>query len=1151
MDKVSLTNWRFISFLGATFLGAFNDNALKLVVSMASLTLIVDPGKQQSYLAMTSALAILPFILFSGYAGYLADRFAKSNVLRVSKAVEILPMCAALIIFITGQSITHLLITLFLLAVHSAFFSPSKYGILPEILSPADLPKANGYLNMLTFVAIILGSLSGATLWGMFKHQPEIIGVILTGIALFGTFLCLFVPRSLHGNPDKIFKLNPFSEIARGVAIARDKPLLAACMFGSATFWMLGGLIYLSLILLGKTQLGLSESASGSLFAFLASGIAVGSVVAGHLVGKTVRRTLSVWGALILGIGCILTGFYATDYIHTAILMSLVGIGGGLFIVPVVTMLQKHSPEALRGQVLATAGFFDMVGVLLASGIFWVLGTQAGLSSAMIILAAGILSLGGLIIAIHLAPKLLHEALESAIYFIGRRIYRVRLVGDGLENGRFPQPTTPTVFIANHVTFLDGLFLSMHSPKPIHYMVLSTFWKKPFTRFLLNAMGAIPFGTGNINETRHGLEAARNALARGEHICIFPEGVLTRTGHLHPFKRGIEKLLEGTDAQIVPIYLERLWGSIFSFSGQRFITKLPRKLPYPVTVAIGKPVAATTPAWQLNHIISELGTDAVNYRYAKNGTLGRRFITQGKRHLFTARMSDTSGQKLNGIKSLVGARLIAQWLKPYVAQTSNVAVLIPASAGGALTNIALAMLGKISVNVNFSLGAAALEQAMSKAEIGHIITTHKIIKKLGLTEDTRMLFIDDAVNALCPLQKLHTLLQALLLPHTLLCRRWLTGNQHSDATATILFSSGSTATPKAVMLSHAAIIANIDSMNSLLQHAESHEAQPYKLAGILPFFHSFGLTACLWLPAITGRRIAYHSNPLEAKTVNAMIVKEQCHVLITTPTFARHYTSTAKEHVLDSIQLMILGGEKLTDTVNAELSAALPNAHILQGYGCTELGPVVAINVPDIQHNGLLHRGQAKGSVGKAIPGVTIRIADRDNGSELAPGIEGLILIKSPSLMKGYYGDETLTREVTADGWYFTGDIGMLDKNGFLIITDRLARFSKIGGEMVPHGKVEDAAQAIIGKDQSVAVVAIPDASKGEKLCLLTTETTLAASDIYARLKQSGLPNLWLPARECIFIVSELPTLATGKRDLRATKRMATELATPTKEDVA
>lgn len=928
--QVSLSNPRWLSFLGAQFLGAFNDNAFKLVVSMASLSMIAEAAAQQSYLAMTSALAILPFLLFSGYAGYFGDRYAKSNVLRISKAAEILAMGAALVVFMQGQSLSHLLITLFLLATHSAFFSPSKYGILPEILSAEDLPKANGYLNMLTFVAIILGSLSGAALWGAYKATPEIIGYILTGIAVLGTFLCLFVPKSRPGDREKQFNLNPFAEIIASVRLVRGQHLLATCLVGSAMFWMLGGLIYLSLIMLGRSQLGLDEMAAGTLFAFLASGIAVGSVVAGYVIGKTLRRGLIVWGALMLGVGCVLTGLFPTSYTLVAALIALVGVGGGLFIVPVVTLLQKNSPEEKRGQLLAAVGFFDMLGVLLASGIFWLLGTYAGLSASSIIMAAGAISLAGMALTLYHAPILGKEFLE--------------------------------------------------------------------------------------------------------------------------------------------------------------------------------PLMRTTSTQE---------------------TLGHRFIASAKQSLLTPRVSDTAGRRLRGITALAGARRMSQWLAPRLDDAPNVALLLPATVVGALTNIALALLGKTSVNLNFSLGEAAMREAMAKAEITRIVTARRMIEKLEMAPDERMIFLEDAVPTLKPARAFFTLLQALLLPTNMLAKRWLSGDQRADAAAVILFSSGSTAQPKAVVLTHAQIIANITSVDALLQAEEAKQGAPLSFAGTLPFFHSFGLTVCTWLPAITGRYIAYHASPLEAKQVVKMIAEEKCQLLVSTPTFMRHYIAAAKNDGLASLRLVILGGEKLSDAAAESFAKALPQAHILQGYGCTELGPVVAINLPGATR---------EHSVGRPIPGVHVRVVSLESGAVLGTGEEGLILVQSPSRMQHYYRDEARTEAALVDGWYNTGDIGRVDADGFIFITDRVARFSKIGGEMVPHGKIEAVIEEILGAKHAV-VVAVADARKGERLYVLSADKTLSAAELHARLSEKNLPNLWIPARENILAIDEIPLLATGKIDLRACKQ--------------
>jgi acyl-[acyl-carrier-protein]-phospholipid O-acyltransferase/long-chain-fatty-acid--[acyl-carrier-protein] ligase len=1138
MIKIHPFHPRFLCFLAAQFLGAFNDNAFKLVLSLASVAMFTDPNQQKTYLSVISALSILPFVLFSGYAGYLTDRYPKSRVLKLSKAVEIVAMGAALVIFIWApHRMDLLMMTLFFTAVQATFFSPSKYGILPEWMKPEDWPKANGYLNMLTFVAIITGSLAGGVMWQVFQHNPIIIGVILTALAVIGTVLCLFAPTTTLFNPSKPFDLNPFGEIVHAWPLVKTRRSLIGALSGSAVYWMLGALIYLSLILLGTTDLGLSDAKAASLFSFLAVGIGIGSIAAGYILGKSIRKTLIVWGAVIMGLACIACGLFATGYWDTAFWITLAGLGAGLFIVPVVTLMQKESPDDQRGQVMAVNNFFDMMGVLLASGLFWLLGTQVGLSASGMITASGVIVLFGLALGVMAYPKLLQDALESLLYAVMRGIYRVTLVGPGLEKGKFPPLTRPTVIIANHVTFIDGLLISMMAPKRVHFLVLAKFWKKPLTRFCLTAAGAIPFGSGAVGETRQGLETARERLREGGVICIFPEGVLSRTGHLYPFKRGVEKLVEGLDVDILPVHLERLWGSIFSFSGRRFFKKWPKQIPYPVTVSVGQAVPAQTQAWELEHIVSELGTDAIPLRYADKDTLGGRFVTQMRRHFRDTIFSDTTGKKCTGFRALVGARLIGLWLKKNTSG-GNIPILLPATVGGALVNIAAVMQGKVAVNLNFSLGAEALATALKTLSATTIITSRTFIEKANIAPDDRMVFLEDMPATLSKLGKLVSLLQVALFPTFLLKSLWVRG--HKNDTAVLLFSSGSTGTPKAVALSHQNIIANIESIGVLLEQAEgeSETKTELTLMGILPFFHSFGLTACLWLPAITGRRVVYHPSPLDAKTVVRTIHKEKCGLIVATPTFVRTYTTTAKEGELASLKLVIVGGEKLTAETAEKLAAALPQAHVLEGYGTTELGPVVSVNVPDIQHGGLQHKGTRLGSVGKPIPGVSVRILDLESDTILPPDQEGRIFIKSPSQMQGYYNDPDRTASVMKDGWYDTGDIGKLDPDGFLIITDRLSRFSKMGGEMVPHGKIEEEIHAVLGDHQAV-VVSLPDASKGERLGVLFVSETLTPETLYEALKKTGrLPNLWLPRPDAMVKTDTIPLLSTGKMDLRTARGM-------------
>jgi acyl-[acyl-carrier-protein]-phospholipid O-acyltransferase/long-chain-fatty-acid--[acyl-carrier-protein] ligase len=515
-----------------------------------------------------------------------------------------------------------------------------------------------------------------------------------------------------------------------------------------------------------------------------------------------------------------------------------------------------------------------------------------------------------------------------------------------------------------------------------------------------------------------------------------------------------------------------------------------------------------------------------SHKNTSSPTLGAQFISNAKQKPFSPLFSDTTGKRLNRIKALVGARLLAKWLSPQLGIAKNTAILLPATVGGALVNIALSFLGKTSVNLNFSLGQESLQAALKQADVEHIITSRAFLAKLNISEADGMIFVEDAKKAISPITRLSALLQALLMPTVILQRLWLSSATVPTDTATILFSSGSTATPKGVCLSHENILSNINSVRVLLNKAEGKES--YALTGILPFFHSFGFTVCVWLPSITGRRIAYHPNPLESKTVADMIAQEKCAILVCTPTFARQYVQAGKDGALQSVRLVITGGEKLNATTAQVLKAALPDAHILQGYGCTELGPVVAVNMPD---------SHQMGSVGRPIPSVSVQVMDVSTGELLPPNQEGLVRVKSPAQMQGYYQNATLTNSVLQDGWYNTGDIGFMGSDGFLHITDRLSRFSKIGGEMVPHGKIEAVIEEILGEKAAV-VVAVEDAQRGERLCVLLASVAYTPAQLFAALQQTDLPKLWIPRENSIFQVDAIPVLPTGKVDLRACKEL-------------
>jgi acyl-[acyl-carrier-protein]-phospholipid O-acyltransferase/long-chain-fatty-acid--[acyl-carrier-protein] ligase len=336
------------------------------------------------------------------------------------------------------------------------------------------------------------------------------------------------------------------------------------------------------------------------------------------------------------------------------------------------------------------------------------------------------------------------------------------------------------------------------------------------------------------------------------------------------------------------------------------------------------------------------------------------------------------------------------------------------------------------------------------------------------------------------------------------------------------------------MLTHANLLANVDSLAQIfpMTHADC-------FIGVLPFFHSFGFLGTLWFPLLQGCGMAYHPNPMDAKAVGELAGTYHGSMLISTPTFCQAYLRRCTPEQFAHLKYAIVGAEKLREPLATAFRERF-GLDLLEGYGSTEMSPVVSVNRPNVAHQHERQIGRKLGSVGHPIPGVAVKIVDRDTGEGPLIGREGLLIVTGPNMMAGYLKQPERTAEVIRDGWYITGDIGMIDEDGFLFITDRLSRFSKIGGEMVPHVKIEEAINAILG-DAVSAVTAVPDASRGERLVAFYTRADVSPETLWAKLGETELSKLWLPKRESLIQIETIPTLGTGKVDLRRVRELAAE----------
>jgi acyl-[acyl-carrier-protein]-phospholipid O-acyltransferase/long-chain-fatty-acid--[acyl-carrier-protein] ligase len=311
------------------------------------------------------------------------------------------------------------------------------------------------------------------------------------------------------------------------------------------------------------------------------------------------------------------------------------------------------------------------------------------------------------------------------------------------------------------------------------------------------------------------------------------------------------------------------------------------------------------------------------------------------------------------------------------------------------------------------------------------------------------------------------------------------------------------------------------------------------MMGVLPFFHSFGFTGTLWFPLISGFGAVYHFNPLDGKTIGDLAGKYRATILISTPSFYAAYLRRVPPEQFATLRYAITGAEKLRETVAREFKEKY-RLDLLEGYGATEMSPVISVNIPDVADGSEHQTGTKFGSVGHPLPGVAAKVVDPESGAPRPPNAGGLLLVKGANRMVGYLDDAEKTREVLRDGWYVTGDIATIDDEGFIRITDRLARFSKIAGEMVPHGKIEETVNDILGERSSV-VVAIADEQKGERLAVLYSRHDVAPDGLWRRLNDTELPKLWIPKKENLIQVDEIPLLASGKADLKKAQAIAAE----------
>ena len=1115
--------------LTACMVGAAVDNIFRLGVGIALAAMITSEMELQKYNSWLMIVFIVPFLLVAPTAGSLGDRFPKHLIIRAARCADVV-VCLVGIIGVWLGSVPLMLTTVGLLATISAFFAPIKLSVVPELVDDAALPSANAKMAGLTVLAILAGMGLSALV-----DRPPVMAAVTAVLCLAGVVGAWLIPALPARAPATPIAM-PWSLIRQVRALNQQTGIWIPAL-SLAGFWAIGAVASMELTAVVKShytgafELQISTLIAGAAMA-LGVGLVIGSVFAARFLSRAFPAGLPIVGGLLTGTALAGAGWHAGHgggIIGFGIWMFVSGIGAGLWEVPVTMLLQERADPTRRNLVMSGVTILSNLSVIVLVGGLMPL-TNGSFGHAWVAHELFMLVGGGTVVMALVCLVIYRMQVAAwAVAALTRTFWRLTLAG-----GEHLPATGGCLIVSNHSSFADGIALCARLDRPVRFLVYRSFFTMPVVGWILHAVGAIPVAAEDgRNALLASLDAAVEALKRGEVVAIFPEGKLTRSGKMDRFKSGLERIAKRAEVPVVPAHLDGLYGTWMSKAPVKQWFRPLRR----VAVRLGAPLPATVTAAEARRAVAALACDDALERAADDHrTLAMATIGLLRQHPTRVCVRDAQGTLVNW-QALGVARALSTRFG-LAADEHRVGVVLPPGRPGTLVNLALAMRGLTAVNLNHTAGQAAVVRMCEMAGIRTIITATPYLKRIGDPAlPGRLVLIE---------QLLPTLGKAGVLGQALLClalpSRW-TCHGSADDVATIVFSSGSTGDPKGVQLTHREVLANCRAVRQGL------DLHPYTdvILSPLPLFHSFGLVPGMWLGLTHGLSIAAHPDPTDGKTIGELAHSLKATFMLSTPTFVRGWMRRIEPEQFKSVRLAVVGAERCP----LELKTAFKERYgvdLLEGYGCTELCPTVAVNLPEVRRDREVEVHSREGTVGRPLPGLDAFTIDLESGAILPPDTEGLIVVRSPSRMLGYLDRPDLTDKAFVHGGYNTGDVGRVDGDGFIRITGRLARFAKIAGEMIPLDNVEALlSTGLLAQSETaeLAVAAVPDEARGERLVVLHTAFTGDWAAVFAKL--DGQPALWKPKTKDLTEVPEIPKLGTGKRDIAGLKKLAQERFTVVK----
>lgn len=1121
-----------IPFFFAVFFGAFTQ----MGIFVHFQTWLSANFQDSAFLWRSFLLQVamfVPSIFMMPIASYFVGRQSKSRAMGWSSIIAVAALIAISVCYVTDCNwVAFGLVGLY--GVAYALHVPARLSTMKEIFDGSDLVKANAWFMVYYVLGVALAAYLG------FTGFNQILFIYL-GAAVATTIFSFF---SRVGQRDDSAKYRS----ARRVFSATWRiPSAKLAILGLSAFW--GVIQILMLLAQHMTSHSIDNTFNLTSAGFIVTvtltgtGIIIGAIIASASSKGFVETGLIPFAAIASALVMYLIPFVQIDWLQ-AILYSILGISTGVAFVILRTSIQNLTKPNTAGRIHSVSNTIQMsvLTILMGGQTLLLIFTDCKVRHCFLILAV-MFTLTFILTLRSNHMTLLRAGLRFAFSFVFR--YRVMVKG----SLNIPE-SGPALLIGPHFSYIDWAVLQMASPRPLRIASNRNTFADWYQRWLFHGKFLIPI---NRRDPKPAMEEIRQALLNGEVVVIFPEGEVSKSPFISKFTLNYHDAVKDTDAQIIPFYIQGLWGSRYSHASE--CVNRPQYYNRIVSVGFSKALPISATEEEIRADLQALSADVWNVAMDHSKPIVPLWFRAMRKRRNRPILIDPAGKHVSGRGMLRLCHRFGDKIRSVSKNERRVGFMIPTSRDAALGIMSILSAGKTSVNLNYTAPADTVLGCIEKADVSTVVTTRAFLTKLigknagfeEITKRCKMIYLDEEEAKLGSIGQLLDEAKIKYLPAKLLKFLWFTSGKLNDD-ALILFSSGSEGTPKGVQLTHKNIVANAQQMDYIIK---LHRGDV--MTSLLPLFHSFGFTMTFMAPMLDGVPMVLCPDPTDIKTLARVCAQYKTTILMGTPTFLRAIAINRWVHpmCLDTLRYIVAGAEKLRPEMRETFKLKF-GKDIYEAYGCTELSPLATLNAPNVLLDDFLTMGKCNdtSSIGMGIPGSITAIIDPETNEFLDPTSEGMIVVSGPQVMKGYLKDPEKTASVVfeKDGrrWYKTGDKGTHTPDGFVQILGRYSRFAKLGGEMISLTAVElRLAETKLLEGMEFAVTAVPDSVKGERIVLLVNGNC-DEEELSRNIRKSGIPPLMIPGS--VFKVDGIPKLGSGKWDFTNMKKMAIELVEGTKK---